>query len=134
MSKFMTLISTIAWLATGGCATLHQPSDTMLNSLPVVTFGETAPANKEFVLYFPAGKPISTKTSIKGNLFVQDASGNLDVALRRDIYVYKNWVSYDRKTWLDGQKAISSHVTLKIPGHEHPEQGLIQIQMDEKQL
>lgn len=134
MNKLMTVITTSALLITGGCATLHQPSDATLNSLPVVTFGEATPANKEFVLYFPAGKPIATKTSIKGNLFVQDANGNLDVALRHDIYVYKNWVSYDRKTWLDGQKAISSHVTLKIPGYEHPESGLIQIQMDEKPL
>ena len=43
-------------------------------------------------------------------------------------------MSYDRKTWFDAQKAIRSNVTMKIPGYEHPQPGLIEIQMNEKSL
>ncbi len=117
-------------LLAAGCASL--PSTEELGKLPVVQFGETVPADKDYILFFPADKPIPVDVAIKGTIFAKDAEQRLDVTLRRGIYVYKDWISYDRVTWRNGRAAIKTGAQIKIPGYKHPEPGLMKIQMDEK--
>jgi hypothetical protein len=120
-------------LAVSGCASVPDLSPEDLARLPVVAFGEPVPKDKAFVLHFPAGKPIPTAVSISGNLFEREAKQNLSVALRKDIYSYKEWISFDRKTWVNGRKAIVLKVGIQTPGYDHPEPGFVRIEMDEKQ-
>jgi hypothetical protein len=119
-------------LTVSGCASVPDLSQEDLARLPVVTFGEPVPKDKPFVLYFPAGKPIVTEVAVSGNLFERNARENISVALRRDIYSYKKWISYDRKTWVDGRKDLDVKVKIQLPGYEHPEPGFIRLEMDQK--
>ena len=129
MMKMLKALGACAPLLVAGCTSL--PSTDELRKLPVVQFGETVPAGQDYILFFPAGKPIPTDVAIKGTLFAKEAEQRLDVTLRRDIYTYKNWVSYDRVTWRTGQQAIKTAIQIVIPGYVHPEPGSIRVQMDE---
>jgi len=112
------------------CASVPRPSD--LEGMPIVQFGERVPEGKDYILHFRAGEPINTRVNIHGNLFAQEASTVLRVTLKRDIYAYKDWISYDRHKWVDGDSALGLKMIVKIPGPEHPESGLIDLHMFEK--
>jgi len=120
-----------ALLLASGCASV-QPSAEALSKLPVVQFGEPIPAGSDYILFFPADKPIPTNVAIKGSIFAREAEQRLNVTLRRDIYAYKQWISYDRVNWLNGQQTINTEIQIRIPGYNHPEPGLVKIQMDER--
>jgi hypothetical protein len=130
--KKLILAASLSSLMLAGCAGMQKPTTEKLTAMPVVEFGQPIPAGNEFILHFAAGQPIPTNVSIKGSLFEQAAEQTLNVKLRRDIYTYKQWVSYDNVTWRDGQEVIQSNIELKIPSHQHPKAGIITVQMDEK--
>jgi hypothetical protein len=128
--RTLALLGVCAWLL-AGCASL-QPSAEELGKLPVVQFGQPVPAGGDYILFFPADKPIPTNVSIKGSIFAREAEQRLDVTLRKGIYSYKNWVSYDRVTWRKGQEAIKTDIRVVLPSHAHPEPGFMRVQMDEQ--
>jgi hypothetical protein len=128
--KIRVLLAACALLL-GGCASV-QPSAEQLSKLPVVQFGEPVPAGSDYILFFPADKPIPTNVSIKGSIFAREAEHSLDVTLRKGIYVYKNWISYDRVTWRNGREAIKTDIRVVLPSHAHPEPGFMRVQMDEQ--
>lgn len=125
--KYLWIVAMV--LGLGACATVAPPP---ADTLPIVRFGSPAPANDKFVLHFPAGSPIPTKVSITGNAFVKAAEDELTVALKRDIYSYKEWVSFDRKAWVKADDALTLQVEIKLPGHAHPLPGSVKIHMDLK--
>jgi len=118
-------------LLLAGCASM-QPSAEELSKLPVVQFGQPVPAGSDYILFFPADKPIPVNVAVKGSLFAKEAEQRLEVTLRRGIYSYKNWVSYDRITWRNSQEVIKSDFRMTLPSYQHPEPGVIRIQMDER--
>jgi hypothetical protein len=103
-----------------------------LSKLPVVTFGGSVPADRDFILYFPAGQPIPTTVRIQGNLFDRTANETVSVTLRKDIYAYKDWVSFDRQLWLKGEEMIGLKVSVRVPGYHHPKPGSIDVELNEK--
>jgi hypothetical protein len=130
MTKILKALIVAALLLVGGCASL--PSSETLRDLPVVRFGDPVPAGRDYILFFPPDTPISLTTSVKGTIFAKEAEQRLSVTLRRGIYAYKNWVSYDRVTWRVGQDAIKGEVQVKLPGYDHPEPGWVKIRLDER--
>lgn len=132
MKNILVLLAMAALVGIGGCASLQKPTAESLGAIPMVQFGETVPASGDFILYFPAGKLIPVVVTIKGSVFSQEAENTLNVTLKRDIYAYKRWVSFDRKTWQRGDEALGFNVEIKIPGPEHPKPGLIKLQVDLK--
>lgn len=132
MTKMLRLLSIALSLVAAGCASPQAPSTELLSGLPVVEFGQAVPADKEYILLFRAGKPIPLDVAVKGSLFAKDAEQRLEVTVRKDLYVYKDWVSYDRVTWRNGREAIKTDAQMRIPSYKHPEPGLIRIQMDER--
>jgi len=115
-----------------GCATWQPPEEDKLRALPLVRFGETIPVGTDYILYFPAGQPIPIQVLIDGNVFERGAQDTLNVALRRDIYAYKAWVSYDQKSWIRGKDAFTFKVGIKLPGYDNPKPGTVEIRMDAK--
>src|SRR6185437_13461317 len=72
--KKLAFLGAAAWLfAAAGCASMQQPSAEELGRLPVVQFGDPVPAGGEYILFFPADKPIPTNVAIKGNIFSREA-------------------------------------------------------------
>ena len=130
MTKILTALTVALPLLAGGGASL--PSPEALRDLPVVNFGDPVPAGRDYILFFPPDTPISLTTSVKGNIFAKEAEQELQVTLRRGIYVYKNWISYDRAAWSVGREAIKGDVEVKLPGYNHPEPGLVKIRLDER--
>jgi hypothetical protein len=129
--KIFRAVSACALLAAAGCAT-QPPSAEQLSGLPVVQFGEAVPAGVDYILFFPPDMPIPVNVAVKGSIFAREAEQRLDVTLRRGIYTYRNWVSYDRVTWRNGPEVIKSDFRIMIPSYRHPEPGVIRIQMDER--
>lgn len=124
----LLLTGLIALLGLAGCAT--PPAASTLARLPMVNFGDPAPQGDDYILHFPAGKPIPTSVAISGNLFTKPAHETLTVTLNRDIYVYKDWISYDNQHWQQGRKAMAVKADIRLPGPKHPEPGYIRLQLD----
>ena len=132
MRKTLTTLIVAAPLLLVGCASMQAPSPEMLRDLPVVRFGDPIPSGRDYILFFPPDTPISLTTSVKGTIFAKEAEQQLQVTLRRGIYSYKTWVSYDRASWRVGREVIKGDVRVKLPSYDHPEPGSVTIQMDER--
>ncbi len=124
------VLITLITVALTACAS--QTNQKNMQQIPVIQLGETTPANGEYILYLPAGKNIATTVNIVGDMLNKEASQVLQVQLKRDIYSYKNWISYDKKNWLDAQDAISISMDLKLPGYDYPHAGKITLRLSEK--
>ncbi|SBP87164.1 hypothetical protein [Thiomonas delicata] len=107
-----------ATLSLSGCAGLVLPSADSMAKLPVVRFGEQAPAHKEYVLFLPANTPLPVDASVEGTLLEKTAKASMTVTLKKGIYIYKRWVSFDDKTWVAGQDAVAGKFLITIPGEK----------------
>ncbi len=85
----------LAALALTACANLGKPGADELARLPVVRFGEAAPAGQPFILHYPAGAPLPVEARIHGSLLQEEARGVLTVRTKQDLYTYKHWASLD---------------------------------------
>ena len=133
MKHNLLSLSTIC-LALGGCASVSAPPDTAaLGKLPVVEYGQPVPADGGYVLHFPAGVAIDTPVTFKGDLFERTAEAVVSVKPAKDIYVHKQWLSYDGENWVDAKEAVEIQVLVAIPGYEHPEPGYVLLEMNSKQ-
>ncbi len=99
-----------------GCAGLNAPGKEEMAQIPTIRFGDAAPAGKDFVLHYPAGSTLPVVTSVNGSLFEQAENATLNVRLNRDVFVYRKWGSFDGKSWLPGNEAVSGKIELKLPG------------------
>ena len=133
MNPTKQLVSSLcATFLVAGCASWRAPSADELSALPVVQFGQPVPAGRGYILYFPPDQPIPVNASIRGNIFAKEAEQRLDVTLRRGIYSYKEWISYDGKSWSNARDVLKTDARIVIPGYRHPEPGEMSIRMDEK--
>lgn len=129
-TKIIVALAAVA--AISGCATGRAPSPETTAGLPVVRYGEPAPASLEYVLHFPAGVPIPTHVFIRGNALVNETESRLVVALHRDLYVYKNWASFDGKSWRHDNEVIGVKLEVKVPSPTHPREGELGMRVDFK--
>ena len=129
MRRYFALML-VSGLALSGCAQL--PAEQDLAQYPVITFGDSVPEGKPYILHFVAGKPIPTAVLIDGNLLQQTAEQTLTVTLARDIYSFKKWASFDGKHWDDARKLLAIKLDVKIPGYQYPRNGHIHLQVDQK--
>lgn len=118
-------------VALSGCAALSRPAAEQLAALPVVDFPNPAPAG-DFILKLPGGKPIPTQVIIEGSALASGAQQTLNASLPRDLWVYRNWVSEDGKTWKPAADVLDIHVAIAIPSHQHPQPGEIRVTIDRK--
>lgn len=114
-TRIAVVASLVAALAVGGCSILFPPTDT-INRLPVVRYGETAPEGLAFVIYYPAGTSLPVVSEVGGTLFEQTGKAEMSVTLKRDVYVYRQWASFDGKTWRHSSDLIDSASEIKLPG------------------
>lgn len=119
------------------CSALpHQfaslPSDAELAALPVIRLGHAKPAQGEYVVYLPASEAVTAVAKVQGNLFDQTDSKTLAVRLKRDIYLYKNWISYDKRQWLKAADAVQGNFHIQLPDYDHPQAGELLIELNTK--
>jgi hypothetical protein len=119
MKPFQRFVIALAGLSLIGCASWMAPSEQSMAQVPVVRFGSAAPAGKDFVMLYPAGTPLPVVASVGGTLMEQGDKATLHATLKRDVYVYKHWVSFDGKNWEYGRHAIKGKFEIKLPGMEN---------------
>lgn len=104
-----------ASLTLEACASL-PPGSAELAALPVVRFGQPAPADQPFILHYPAGTSLPVIASVRGNLLERPDQATLSVTLKTDLYTYKTWASRDGKIWQRGADLVSGHLAMTLPG------------------
>ena len=123
----MTVTSTLIFviglclLAITGCASGRGPANDLLKHVPVVDVGKLEPADKHYVLYIPAGKPIPMYLTIKGPLFVKPGEATAQVQLNQSLYIYQEWSRLDGVNW--SHHAFEGGVSLGLA----PKGGLVDI-------
>ena len=125
------ILSALTLISLGGCA--MPPSQSEISQLPIVKFGQPVPGNGNYVLHFPAGQDIATDVGIEGDIFQKPAHKVLKVRLKRDIYSYKDWMSYDKQHWLSARDALGIKFDVKLPGYSYPKPGHIKLELFDKQ-
>lgn len=103
-------------LLLGACASLLPPSSEELAELPVVRYGNPAPADGNFVLLYPSGVELPLDTAVEGDVFEKNEQATLKPRLKRDIYVYKTWASLDGKHWQRGNELVAGRIEFRLPG------------------
>jgi hypothetical protein len=109
----------IVALSLSACAGLTSPSPEEISRLPVVRFGQPAPADGNFVILYPAGVDLPVIAKIDGTLFSKPDQATLNVQIKQDIYAYRNLVSFDGKTWSNGQDKVGGKFWMALPGDKH---------------
>ncbi|NOU00209.1 MAG: hypothetical protein HOO95_01340 [Gallionella sp.] len=115
--KFTTSATlTLIAISLVGCSGMMPPKARDMAQIPIIRFGDDAPANEEFILLYPAGASLPVSASVSGTLLAQSDSATLHVATKQDVYAYKQWVSFDGKTWQRSDKVISGKFEIFVPG------------------
>jgi len=106
----------MALCLSAGCAGLQGPPDDLMARVPVVEVGKPEPADKHYVLYIPAGKPLPVRLTVAGPLVVKPGEATMHVHLNHSLYIYKEWSSLDGRNWT--QHAFEGRVSfgLAAPG------------------
>ena len=130
--KLTSLTVLLAATVLTACST--TPTHEQMGKLPIVTYGDPVPEHQEFILHFPARKSITTEVSIGGSLLHDSAAERLSVSLKKDIYAYKQWVSYDMKTWHKGNETLGVNFAIRVPGPLWPRPGKITVRVEEKKI
>jgi hypothetical protein len=107
---------TLLALSLVGCSGMTPPNATDMAKIPTVRFGDDAPVGKEFALLYPAGMPLPVLASVNGTLLAQSDQATLHVTLKNDVYVFKNWVSFDGKVWQRSDTLLGSKFEVEVPG------------------
>lgn len=97
----------------GACT--RPPSAAEMAGVPVVTYGTAAPG-KDFVLHYKAGQPMPVAASVRGTLIARPVDQTLMVATSRDIWLYKDWASFDGKTWRSAHDLVTNEFKVLLPG------------------
>ena len=132
MKKLLVLISAAGLLSAAGCATVSTPWYEQLRSYPIIELGEKPPADGNYVVHLPAGKPVAMNVNLKGDLFEKDTVQAVKAAPRKDIYFYQDWMSHDMKTWTKRRASLDFKWDVGIPGYKNPKPGYITINVNRK--
>jgi hypothetical protein len=104
-------------LLLSGCAAF-APSPEEIGRLPVVRYGQPAPADGNFVLLYPAGVDLPVIAKVDGSLLAKTDQARLNVRIKQDVYTYRDQVSFDGKTWYHGPSKIGGKFSFSLPGEK----------------
>lgn len=113
-------------LAIGGCASWRTPGADLATRVPVVVIGQQKPDTDDYILLVTAGKDFPVRMNIDGSFLSKKGDAETAVQVQRDVYVYKQWTSFDGKTWRRGLIDLTVGIGLEPAG------GKIEVKVDEK--
>lgn len=99
------------------------PTPEVLGTLPVIKLGQAKPVSGDYIVHLPASDVVTTQVKVQGSLFAQTDSKELQVRLKRDLYLYKNWVSFDKLSWKKDDQAVTGNISVRLPGYDEPRPG-----------
>ena len=112
--------------------TARLPAPEVLAALPVIQLGQAKPPQGDYIVYLPAHQPIRATAEVRGNIFETTDSKELQVTLKQDMYLYKHWISADKRTGVRGDEAVRGNVQVRLPSYEHPAAGEMLIELNTK--
>ena len=115
------LLFTLPALLLSGCAAFG-PSPEDIARLPVVRYGQAAPANGQYVLLYPADTDLPVIARVDGSLFAKTDRTTLNVRIKQDIYTYRDLISFDGKTWSNSQSKVGGTFNFTLPGWKEGQQ------------
>ncbi|OFZ66140.1 MAG: hypothetical protein A2V79_00440 [Betaproteobacteria bacterium RBG_16_56_24] len=130
--KRLILSTIIAASATLTACVGLPPSAAEIAKTPHIRFGQPFPEGDNYVLHFPAGTPLPVSTVVDGNLFEQDSQATLHVTLKRDVYMYRQFASFDGQNWQPARKLMETRLELQIPQKDGSNAGMLHVRMDQK--
>lgn len=110
------LLATLPALMLSACAGLGSPNQEAIARLPVIAYGQPAPANSEFVLHYPAGSDLPIVAKVTGDMLARNDQATLKVRLKQDIFLYRDQISFDGKNWRYGQDVVGGKFVMGLPG------------------
>ncbi|MFZ2996654.1 hypothetical protein [Sphingobium sp.] len=131
MKLARTLFAAATCIALSACAGL-SPNTTEIAQAPQIRFGQPLPAGDNYVLLFPAGTPLPVSTVLDGNLFEREGQSTLHVTLKRDVYIFKQFASFDGKNWQPARSLVETNLELRIPQEDGSNAGYLHIKMNQK--
>ncbi|USF86327.1 hypothetical protein [Candidatus Endoriftia persephonae] len=114
--KQMVLSTMLLALGISGCASMAPPSSAEMAKLPVVEIGSGTPDSPDYVLHIPAGQTFPVELVIDGSMLQQKAGANTQVSLQRELYLYKQWLSYDGKSWQPTHEQVDFTLSAGLNG------------------
>jgi hypothetical protein len=127
-----TAVLGVVLMMMGGCATVPVSWQEQLKSYPLIELGQTPPADGNYVVHLPAGKPVPIRIMLEGDIFTRDTVQDVHASPRRDIYFYKDWMSFDMKSWRRTRSSLKTDWDMGIPGYKNPKPGHIKIIVNER--
>lgn len=122
------LLSALFIVLLSGCASLNAPSADLINEIPVVEMGAKAPEGNNYILHVPAEQTFPVQLSVAGSLFTKTGEAKTQASFKRDVYLYKHWVSYNGKDWQPLDKLLA----LSLATGLGPEGGIVKVEVDER--
>lgn len=122
--KYRYLAYLLAPAIIAACAT--QPGADLATRIPVVEIGQPKPADKEYILLVKAGRDYPVQMNVDGSFLAKTGAAETTVSVKRDVYLYKHWTSFDGKTWERGK------LDLKVSVGMDPESGKVDIKVNDK--
>ncbi len=125
------MIAATTCAALTACAGL-PPSKAEIDKAPHIQFGQPLPEGNSYVLHFPAGTPLPVSTRVDGSLFEHDGQATFNVTLKRDVYTYRQFASFDGQNWQPVRSLIQTQLELQIPQKNGSNAGMLHVKMDQK--
>ncbi len=125
------LMIAVLCAALSACASF-PPSSAETAKVPQLRFGQPLPKEGNYVLLYPAGTPLPVSFVIGGSLFEQEQQTTLHVTLKRDVYTYGHFASFDGKNWTRGFELIKAEIKLEIPQNDGSNAGMLRLDMNQK--
>ena len=120
-------------LTAGGCATTQVSWQERLKSYPLLKLGDPKPAGEEYVLHLPKGEPFPTKLIIEGGLLEKNVAEDVFAVPKKDIYFYKDWMSFDMRTWKRARATLGIDWDVGVPSWKNPKPGHLKIIINERE-
>ncbi|MDD2686715.1 MAG: hypothetical protein PHY62_11185 [Gallionella sp.] len=131
MKLVRILFAAVTFASLSACAGL-PPSSAEIAQAAQIRFGQPRPEGDNYVLHYPAGTPLPVSTVVDGDLFEQAGQSTLHVTLKRDIYMYREFASFDGKNWQPARSLIATNLELQIPQKNGSNAGYLHIEMKQK--
>lgn len=82
-----------------GCSTALPPSESLIETAPIIQIGNQDSVPEKHIVYIPADTSFPITVSANGDLLRKAISSQHNVSFTQDMYIYKQWASLDGKTW-----------------------------------
>ena len=131
MKMARVLIVVITSTVLSACAGL-APKPEALAKVSHIQFGQPLPQGNDYVLHFPAGSKLPVTAVVEGNLFEHSDQATMHVTLKRDVYAYRQFVSFDGVNWKPYPTLIDIRMALQIPQKDGGNAGVMRVKVDQK--